>query len=418
MSTSPTTPLDAQGPAARPRPHAIPSLDGAPPLVVVRHLTKAYRGRPALSDLSLRLPAGRIVGLMGANGCGKTTLLKILAGLLTDYDGQVRIAGHAPGPASKARVTFLPDAGFLAAGLTAPRAIARFSRLFADFDADKARRLVDFFNLPLDHSLREMSRGMGEKLRVALGMSRRARVCLLDEPISGVVLLAGLMRVAAMGVIVVTPVVVMVQVAVDYWRSMYGRRGYLTLAVPVRGRVHFAVKALYACMMALVVGGVCLVGLVIWLVVFARSMGTTLGGLLEPLRVAADAAGPVKVIIFVTAVLIGIVTLVIEVGAVMSIGAQGRFNHLGLGAPAIGFVLLYVVSQLLGLVATLFLPVSVDVTTGDVTTQVMWPQFLEVIRTGAEARKVGVGAVAVGPLLAGALAWWAVRAIERHTSLR
>lgn len=234
----------------------------------------------------------------------------------------------------------------------------------------------------------------------------------------GVVLLAGLMQVAAMGVIVVTPVVVMIQVAVEYWRSMYGRRGYLTLAVPVRGRVHFAVKVLYACMMALVVGGVCLVGLVAWLVVFARSMGTTLGGLLEPLRVAADAAGPVKVIIFVTAVLIGIVTLVIEVGAVMSIGAQGRFNHLGLGAPAIGFVLLYVVSQLLGLVATLFLPVSVDVTTGDVTTQVMWPQFLEVIRTGAEARKVGVGAVAVGPLLAGALAWWAVRAIERHTSLR
>ncbi|WP_273167333.1 ABC transporter ATP-binding protein [Actinomyces israelii] len=186
MSTSPTTPSDAQGPDARPRPHAIPSLDDAPPLVVVRRLTKAYRGRPALRDLSLTLPAGRIVGLMGANGCGKTTLLKILAGLLADYDGQVRIAGHAPGPASKARVAFLPDADFLAAGLTPPRAIAQFSRLFADFDADKAHRLVDFFNLPLDHSLREMSRGMGEKLRVALVMSRRARVYLLDEPISGV----------------------------------------------------------------------------------------------------------------------------------------------------------------------------------------------------------------------------------------
>ena len=105
MSSSLTAaPSDVQGSDARF--NTIPSLDGAPPLVTVRHLTKTYRGRPALRDLSLSLPAGRIVGLMGANGCGKTTLLKILAGVLADYEGQVRIAGHAPGPLSKALVSF------------------------------------------------------------------------------------------------------------------------------------------------------------------------------------------------------------------------------------------------------------------------------------------------------------------------
>ena len=57
------------------RPAAIPSLDGAAPLVVVENLTKTYRGRPALDGLSLDLPPGRIVGLMGSNGSGKTTLL-------------------------------------------------------------------------------------------------------------------------------------------------------------------------------------------------------------------------------------------------------------------------------------------------------------------------------------------------------
>ena len=123
MSSSLTAaPSDVQGSDARF--NTIPSLDGAPPLVTVRHLTKTYRGRPALRDLSLSLPAGRIVGLMGANGCGKTTLLKILAGVLADYEGQVRIAGHAPGPLSKALVSFLPDADFLATSLTPPRAIA------------------------------------------------------------------------------------------------------------------------------------------------------------------------------------------------------------------------------------------------------------------------------------------------------
>jgi len=121
MSSSLTAaPSDAQSSDARL--NTIPSLDGAPPLVTVRHLSKTYRGRPALRDLSLSLPAGRIVGLMGANGCGKTTLLKILAGVLADYEGQVRVAGHAPGPQSKALVSFLPDADFLAgaeaAGLT------------------------------------------------------------------------------------------------------------------------------------------------------------------------------------------------------------------------------------------------------------------------------------------------------------
>ena len=185
MSSSLTAaPSDAQRSDARL--NTIPSLDGAPPLVTVRHLSKTYRGRPALRDLSLSLPAGRIVGLMGANGCGKTTLLKILAGVLADYEGQVRVAGHAPGPQSKALVSFLPDADFLATSLTPPRAIAQFSRLFADFDAAKACRLVDFFALPADRSIKEMSKGMGEKLRIALMMSRRARVYLLDEPISGV----------------------------------------------------------------------------------------------------------------------------------------------------------------------------------------------------------------------------------------
>ena len=150
------------------------------------NLTKTYRGRPALRDLSLELPAGRITGLMGSNGSGKTTLLKILAGVLADYQGRVRIAGHAPGPRSKAAVAFLPDAAFIADNLTAERAVAYYARFFADFDADKARDLIRFFKLPADRTIKEMSRGMGEKLRIALTMSRRARVYLLDEPISGV----------------------------------------------------------------------------------------------------------------------------------------------------------------------------------------------------------------------------------------
>ena len=164
----------------------VPGNEDVEAAVVVTNLTKTYRGRPALRDLSLELPAGRITGLMGSNGSGKTTLLKILAGVLADYQGRVRIAGHAPGPRSKAAVAFLPDAAFIADNLTAEQAVAYYARFFADFDADKARDLIRFFKLPADRTIKEMSKGMGEKLRIALTMSRRARVYLLDEPISGV----------------------------------------------------------------------------------------------------------------------------------------------------------------------------------------------------------------------------------------
>jgi len=136
-----------------------------PGLVEVTGLTKSYRSTPALRDYNLSLEAGHIVGLMGPNGCGKTTLLKILAGVLSDYQGTVTIDGHAPGVATKEIVSYLPDADFLNPEWTAAEAIRIYSTFFSDFDADKAASMVDFFALPTDRRLGEMSKGMGEKLQ-------------------------------------------------------------------------------------------------------------------------------------------------------------------------------------------------------------------------------------------------------------
>ncbi|MEV1291028.1 ABC transporter ATP-binding protein [Pseudonocardia sp. NPDC049635] len=161
-------------------------MNADPPAIEVTDLHKAYRGRPALAGLDLELTSGQVIGLMGDNGSGKTTLLKILAGVLADWTGTVRVAGHAPGPGSKALVSFLPDTSFLPDRHTPADAIAQFARFFADFDADRAREMIGFFNLPQDRTLKEMSKGMREKVQISLAMSRRARVYLLDEPISGV----------------------------------------------------------------------------------------------------------------------------------------------------------------------------------------------------------------------------------------
>lgn len=159
---------------------------GRQPLIRTSDLRLRYGTTQALAGVDLELGPGQLVGLLGPNGCGKTTLLKILAGVLSGYTGEATIAGHAPGAESKALVSFLPDASALPNGATATSCIRMFGDFFTDFDEAKAQELISFFGLDASMQLRQMSKGMREKVQIALALSRRARVYLLDEPISGV----------------------------------------------------------------------------------------------------------------------------------------------------------------------------------------------------------------------------------------
>lgn len=156
------------------------------PAIEIKGVSKFYGSQIGLVNANLTLPSGGIVGLMGPNGCGKTTLMKILAGVMQDYEGEVRLFGKTPGAETKAFTSYLPDSSLLADNLTPRSAIRQYRDFFTDFDSAKAYEMIDFFRLPADRKLSAMSKGMREKLQVALIMSRNARVYLLDEPISGV----------------------------------------------------------------------------------------------------------------------------------------------------------------------------------------------------------------------------------------
>lgn len=152
----------------------------------VRNLTKDYGGNVVLNDMSFDIPAGKIVGLLGPNGCGKTTLIKILVGLIHDYSGVVKVNSSPIGINSKAHVAYLPDSTYFPDRFRTIDCINYFNDFFADFDKVKAIEFAGKFGLDLNQRIKTMSKGMQEKLQLLLVMSRSADIYVLDEPLGGV----------------------------------------------------------------------------------------------------------------------------------------------------------------------------------------------------------------------------------------
>ena len=139
-----------------------------------------------LQGLNLRVSGGRIVGLLGPNGSGKTTLMKLINGLLVPNQGTILVDGFAPGPESKKRVSYLPDASYLPDWMQVQDLVKMFADFYADFDAAKAAEMLQSLKISGMERLKTLSKGTKEKVQLILAMSRRAELYLLDEPIGGV----------------------------------------------------------------------------------------------------------------------------------------------------------------------------------------------------------------------------------------
>ena len=155
-------------------------------LVKCTDLCKSFGSKKILDNVNLEIPEGRIVGLLGQNGMGKSTLIKLICDLLTPTSGEILIDGHPVGVESKSMISYLPERIALNKSMTVNEVIAYYKDFYDNFDESKARRLLEDLGLDTSMKLSKMSKGMQEKVQLVLVMSRRARLYILDEPMGGV----------------------------------------------------------------------------------------------------------------------------------------------------------------------------------------------------------------------------------------
>lgn len=154
-------------------------------LVKFQNVSKKYARQVALQDISFELPSRNIIGLIGPNGSGKTTMLKLMAGLIRPNKGAVMIDGKEIKGRIPEQVSFFPDGDNLYPFYTVVETLDFFSKMYSDFDKKKAFEMLAFMELPDDQQVKALSKGNKGRLKMILALSRQVPLILMDEPLSG-----------------------------------------------------------------------------------------------------------------------------------------------------------------------------------------------------------------------------------------
>lgn len=155
-------------------------------ILEVKNIEKSFDGKKIIDNISFNVKTGKIVGLLGKNGSGKTTLIKMINDLLTIDNGEIFVDGHEIGVYTKSIISYLPERTYLDSSQKVSQVFDFFEEFYADFDREKAEKLLVDLDLDINASLSKMSKGMKEKIQLILVMSRKAKLYILDEPLGGV----------------------------------------------------------------------------------------------------------------------------------------------------------------------------------------------------------------------------------------
>lgn len=159
-------------------------------LLETKNISKGYLSKKAIKNVSLQLETGKIYGFLGPNGSGKTTFMKMAAGLLHPTSGEIRIGGRLIGIETKKMAAYMSTDHFIYPYMKIKTVRAYFADFFEDFDVKRFDELIDYMQLDMKLKVSALSSGMAAKLKIAATLARKAKLYMLDEPLNGIDLVA------------------------------------------------------------------------------------------------------------------------------------------------------------------------------------------------------------------------------------
>ena len=155
-------------------------------MIEIENFVKQYRDFSL--EISMSIPDGKVVGIIGKNGCGKSTTIKAILGLVKPTSGSVRVFGKDSrelAPVDKEKIGVALSDSMFSTQLTVEDVISILRAMYRDFDETIFREMCGKLNLPLKKQMKDFSTGMKAKVKVLSALSHKARLLILDEPTSG-----------------------------------------------------------------------------------------------------------------------------------------------------------------------------------------------------------------------------------------
>ncbi|ABX41658.1 ABC transporter ATP-binding protein [Lachnoclostridium phytofermentans] len=159
-------------------------------MLVSKDVVKRYMSKVAVSGISMQMEEGKIYALLGPNGSGKTTWMKMVAGLIKPTMGSITYNELPIGIESKKKIAYMSTEPFFYDYMTVKDVGKYYADFFEDFDMAKYERLVAKMDLNMKDKSKNLSSGLSAKLKIAATLARKAEVYLLDEPLNGIDIIA------------------------------------------------------------------------------------------------------------------------------------------------------------------------------------------------------------------------------------
>ena len=159
-------------------------------MVEAKLVGKRYLGKQAVKDVSMVWEKGRIYALLGPNGSGKTTFMKMVAGLVKPTAGELYYDNKKIGVESKKKVAYMSTEPFFYSYMTVKHVGKYYADFYEDFSMERYEELIARMDLKMTDKAKELSSGLAAKLKIAATLARDAQLYMLDEPLNGIDIIA------------------------------------------------------------------------------------------------------------------------------------------------------------------------------------------------------------------------------------